>query len=319
MTTSQSTRVELPELALDDWEQTKATLHLWAQIVGKVRLASTAPRNHWWHVTLYVDVRGLTTRPMRSPAGVTFQVDFDFVDHRLVVRTDRGEASSFALEDGLSVAGFDERLHSMLSSVGVDVEIRERPFGVPTTTPFPVDAQHATYDPIAVERFWRVLSWTECVFDEFASWFCGKQSPVQLFWHSFDLALTRFGGKLAPPQPEADAVTREAYSHELISFGFWVGDERMREPTYYAYSAPEPAGLRQQPLPDEARWLELNGGALAVLPYQAVMHAPDPRRALLTFVQSFYEAGATLAQWDRSQLESSWCPSPSELRELLAR
>jgi hypothetical protein len=311
--------MELPELVLASWEKTKQTLHLWTQIVGKVRLGSTAPRNHWWHVTLYVDVRGLTTRPMRSPGGVTFQVDFDFVDHRLVVRTGRGEASSFALEDGLSVATFDESLHSALRKLGIDVEIREAPFGLPMTTPFPVDAHHATYDPAAVERFWRILSWTEGVFDEFASWFCGKQSPVHLFWHSFDLALTRFGGKRAPLRPEADDVTREAYSHELISFGFWPGDERMPEPAYYSYAAPEPPALREQPLrPDAARWIEQFGGALAFLPYDVVRTAGDPRAGLLAFLQAAYVAAATLAGWDRSELESSWCPSPSELRKLLA-
>jgi hypothetical protein len=315
--TPQSTQVQLPELPLADWEETKQTLHLWAQIVGKVRLASTAPRNHWWHVALYVDVRGLTTRPMHSPTGVTFQIDFDFVDHRLVVRTGRGEASSFALEDGLSVASFDENLHAALRDLGIDVEIREMPFGVPVTTPFPVDVEHATYDPAAVERFRRILSWSEHVFDEFASWFCGKQSPVHLFWHSFDLALTRFGGKRAPTQPETDPVTQEAYSHELISFGFWTGDERLPEPAYYAYTAPEPAGLREQPLPGGARWLESNGSALGVLPYEVVRHAPDPRRALLAFMQTAYEAGATLAGWDRSQLESSWCPTPAELGQLV--
>jgi hypothetical protein len=312
--------VELPPLPLAEWERTKQTLHLWVQIVGKVRMASTAPRNHWWHVTVYVDTHGLTTRPLRSANGVTFEITFDFVDHRLVVATSRGEVDSFALYDGLSVAAFDEQLHAALVRQGVDVAIRETPFGVPVTTPFPEDAEHATYDPDSVERFWRILDWSEGQFDEFASWFCGKQSPVHLFWHSLDLALTRFSGRRVDPAAGIDPVNREAYSHELISFGFWAGDERMREPSYYSYTAPEPSGLREVPLrPLDAHWTELAGGALAVLPYEAVRTARDPRSALLAFLQTAYEAGAELAGWNRSELESSWCPTPTELSGLLER
>jgi hypothetical protein len=310
---------ELPELPLTGWEDTKDTLHRWAQIVGKVRMASTAPRNHWWHVTLYVDVRGLTTRRMRSPDGVTFQIDFDFVDHRLVVRTNRGEVKSFALVDGLSVAAFDENLHETLCRLGVDVAIGETPFRLPTKTPFPADREHASYDRDAVERFWRILDWTDAVLEEFAGWYCGKTSPVHLFWHGLDLALTRFGGKRAPTRPDLDAVNREAYSHEVVSFGFWAGDENLREPMYYSYTAPEPAGLRARALrPGDARWIEYGGGSLGVLAYEAVRTADSPRSAVLAFLQSAYEAGAELAGWDRSELESAWCPSPPELQELLA-
>jgi hypothetical protein len=310
--------VELPPLPLSDWEPTKQTLHLWAQIVGKVRMASSAPRNHWWHVTFYVDTRGLTTRPLRSLSGVTFEINFDFVDHQLVVATSHGAVESFELRDGLSVAAFDEQLHAALARQGIDVVIRETPFGLPVSTPFPDDAVHATYDADAVDRFWRILDWSEGHFDEFASWFCGKQSPVHLFWHSLDLAFTRFSGRRVDPPVGIDPVNREAYSHELISFGFWAGDERMREPAYYSYTAPEPSGLREVPLrPVGAHWMDLAGGALAVLPYEAVRTARDPRSALLAFLQTAYEAGAELAGWNRSELESSWCPSPTELSGLL--
>jgi len=295
----------LPALPLEDWEATKNTLHLWAQIVGKVRMASTAPRNHWWHVPLYVDVRGLTTRRMHAADGVVFQIRFDFVDHRLVVETNAGSVESFPLVDGLSVADFDRKLHETLAGLGVDVAITESPFGVPMTTPFQADDEHASYDPGAVERFWRILDWTDGVFEEFAGWFCGKTSPVHLFWHSFDLAVTRFGGKRAPALPDADAVTREAYTHEVVSFGFWAGDQNVREPSYYSYTAPEPPGLRERPLrPDAAVWTE----TLALLPYEAVRTASDPRAALLEFLESAYEAGAEAAGWDREDLESSWCP-----------
>jgi hypothetical protein len=313
-------RTELPELPLTEWEATKQTLHLWAQVVGKVRLASTAPRNHWWNAPLYVDVRGLTTRRLHSAGGVSFQIDFDFVDHRLVVKTSAGETESFALVDGLSVAAFDEQLHATLDRLGVDVPIRETPFGVPTTTPFPADREHASYDPGAVERFWRILDWSDWVFEEFAGWYCGKTSPVHLFWHGLDLAVTRFSGRRAPALPDADAVTREAYTHEVISFGFWPGDDNVRESTYYSYTAPEPDGLREQPLrPDGAFWADQGAGSLARLPYEAVRPAADPRAALLAFLESAYEAGAAAAGWDRVDLASSWCPSPPRLRELLSK
>ena len=305
---------ELPPLPLEEWEPTKNTLHLWVQIVGKIRLASSPPRNHWWHVPLYVDVRGLTTRRLHGANGVGFEIDFDFIDHRLLVETDRGVEDGFDLVDGLSVAQFDERLHSLLRQQGVDVAIRESPFGVPMTTPFPADREHASYDREAVERFWRILEWTEEVFEEFSGWFCGKTSPVHLFWHSLDLAVTRFSGPRVHPLPTADDVTREAYSHELVSFGFWAGDANVREPTYYAYAAPEPSGLRDRPLrPAEAFWADQGAGSLARMPYEAVRTATDPRSTLLDFLESAYEAGADALGWDRHDLESSWCPDPVRL------
>ncbi len=290
MSVMTGSRPELPELPLVAWEDTKTTLHLWAQIVGKVRMASTAPRNHWWHVPLYVDVRGLTTRRMHAMSGVTFEIDFDFVDHRLVTRTNSGATDSFELVDGLSVAEFDENLHAILARLRVDVPIRETPFGVPMTILFTDDREHASYDRDAVERFWRILDWTDGVFEEFAGWYCGKTSPVHLFWHSFDLAVTRFGGRRAPALPDADPVTQEAYTHEVVSFGFWAGDQNVLEPTYYSYTAPEPDALRQQQLrPEEAFWTEQGGGSLALLRYEAVRNAPDPRATLLSFLELIAE------------------------------
>jgi hypothetical protein len=313
-----SSHTHLPALPLEEWESTKDTLHLWVQIVGKVRMASTPPRNHWWHVPLYVDVRGLTTRRLQSPSGASFQIDFDFVDHRLVVRTNGGAVESFALVDGLSVAAFDAHLHEILLRLGIDVTIREEPFGLQTTRPFPADDEHATYDRDAVERFWRILDWTDAVFEQFAGWYCGKTSPVHLFWHSFDLAVTRFSGRSAPTSAELDAVNRETYSHEVVSFGFWAGDWRMREPSYYAYAAPEPPDLRAQPLrPEPADWIELGSGSLGVLPYEKVRTAADPRATLLAFLESAYRAGAREPGWNRDDLTSTWCPDPIELAALL--
>jgi Family of unknown function (DUF5996) len=300
----------LPPLPLEQWEPTKDTLHLWVQIVGKVKMASLPPMNHWWHVPLYVGVRGLTTRVLHSADGTAFEIRFDFVDHRLVVET-AGATRSFELVDGLSVAAFDARLHHALGEL--DVKIVEQPYDLSTmTTPFPEDSEHASYDADAVERFWRVLDWSGGVLEEFSGWYCGKQSPVHLFWHGLDLAVTRFSGRRAPPMPDADRVTREAYTHEVISFGFWAGDQNVREPTYYSYALPEPPGLRDRQLsPAEAFWADQGAGSLARLPYEVARTSGDPRQTLLEFLESAYEAGAGAAGWDRAGLMSSWCPIPA--------
>jgi hypothetical protein len=303
----------LPELHLTDWRPTKDTLHLYAQVVGKVRLATTPPRNHWWNAPLYVDVRGLTTRRMHS-AGMTFQIDFDFVDHQLRVSTMDGANDAFALEDGLTVADFDANLHDALRSLGVDVDILEEPFGVPMTTPFPTDREHGSWDRDYIERFWRVLDWTDRALEEFQGWFNAKASPVHLFWHGFDLATARYSGRPAPAF-EGDFVSREAYSSEVIAFGFWAGDDNVGDASYYSYTSPEPDGLRDQPL-SAGEWIPSGNGSLAVLPYESIRTARDPKAALLAFYQSAYEAGARTANWDTSGFESTWCPTPAQLEEL---
>jgi hypothetical protein len=308
-------QVTLPELHLADWRPTKDTLHLYCQIVGKVRLATTSPRNHSGNVPLYVDVRGITTRRLHHN-GTTFQIDFDFVDHTLLVWTHDGRSRSFELADGVPVADFDARLHQALGELGIDVEIKEHPFGVPMSTPFPQDHEHASWDRNAIERYGRILDWSDSVFEEFSGWFSGKTSPIHLFWHSFDLAVTRFSGRPAPPIA-ADTVTQEAYSQEVISFGFWAGDDNVPDAAYYSYTSPEPDGLRNQPLP-AGDWITSRNGSLAILPYDAVRTARDPRRSLLAFLQGAYQAGARLAGWDTSAFESRWCPAPSQLRELQA-
>ena len=312
MSNASATRPQLPELSLEEWEPTKETLHLWTQIVGKIRMASTAPRNHWWHVPLYVGARGLTTRRMHAGSGIAFEIDFDFVDHRLVVATSRGGVESFELVDGLSVAKFDEVLHATLAQLGVETPIRETPFGVPATTPFPADREHASYDREAVERHWQILQWTDEVFHEFAGWYCGKTSPVHLFWHSFDLAVTRFGSKRAPAMPDANAVDRETYSHEVVSFGFWPGDRTLREPSYYAYAAPEPPGLREQRLvPEEAVWSDYGGASLALLSYEVVRGASDPTEHLLSFLESAYRAGADVLGLGPRRARVELVPEPA--------
>jgi hypothetical protein len=216
----------------------------------------------------------------------------------------------------LPVADFDARVHEVLGELGVDVEIKEQPFRVPMTTPFPEDVEHASWDHEFVQRFGRILDWSDSVFEEFSGWFNGKTSPVHLFWHSLDLAVTRFSGRPAPPI-EADPVTQEAYSQEVISFGFWAGDDNMPDAAYYSYTAPEPEGLRDVPLP-LGSWSELGSGSLAVLPYEAVRTAHDPKATLLAFCQGAYEAGARLAGWDVTSFESKWCPTTDQLRQLQA-
>jgi hypothetical protein len=298
-------------MPLASWEPTKDTLHLWSQIVGKVQLALTPRRNHWWNVTLQPTVRGLTTR--RMPTGDDeLELELDLVAHRLRALTTSAEGG-FPLEDGLSVAAFHRQLDGVLGDLGVDVAIRAEPFGVPVTTPFAEDVEHASYDAAAATRFLRILQWSADRFEEFAGWYCGKTSPVQLFWHSFDLAVSRFSGRRAPAVPGADPVTAEAYSHEVISFGFWAGDVRTPFPAYYSYTAPEPPDLRDRSLrPASARWVEQGSGSLAVLEYEDVRTAADPGATVLEFLQSGFEAGATLAGWDLLDTATPWCPVPKD-------
>jgi Family of unknown function (DUF5996) len=303
----------LPRLALEDWESTRDTVHLWAQIIGKIKLAHTPLKNQWWNVPLYLDARGLTTRVLRHGER-SFRVDLDFVVHRLELVTDAAGPSGFELVDGLTVAAFYERLVGLLAEAGIEVRIRPEPFGVPMTTPFPDDTEHASYDAAAVERYWRALEWTYWVLEGFAGWFSGKASPVQLYWHSFDLAYTRFSGRDAPTDPGADSVNREAYDQEVISFGFWPGDRNTRFPAFYSYTAPEPEGLTKRRLePGAARWTAANGGHLAVLPYEEVRASEDPQRDLLGFLESAYQAGAAAAKWPLDHFRSNWCPRPGEL------
>ena len=290
----------LPSLPLVEWESTKETLHRYTQIVGKVRLEHAPYRNHWWHVPLYVSTRGLTTSPIPY-GGVTFEISFDLLDNRLEVSTSDGGAFAFAL-DNLPVAEFYSRLFEGLGSLGVSVSIDPKPFDLDDEQALDENTFHSACDQEYARRYWRVLAWVDQVFKDFSGSFIGKQSPVQLYWHSFDLAVTRFSGRRAPERPDADRVTREAYSHEVISFGFWPGDRQLREPAFYSYTAPEPEGLTDQPLrPRSAFWTPEGGTAL--LMYEDVRKAESPRETLLEFLQSAYEAGAQTAGWNMEEFE----------------
>jgi hypothetical protein len=301
--------VGLPPLPLESWKETKDTLRLYTQIVGKIRLACALPKNHWWNVTLYVTPRGLTTGLMWSgPTG--FELEFDFLAHDLVVRTTRGGVEKLPLRDGLSVADFDARLFDLLERLDIEVAIPPRSYGDVTPVDFTSDRAHASYDATSVERYQRIQAASALALEEFAGWFNGKTSPVHFFWHGFDLAVTRFSGRRAPEMPSADPVAREAYSHEVISCGFWPGDDTVPAPCFYSYTAPEPPGLAEQPLqPEQAFWVQLRSSHQARLWYEDVRTAAQPRVALLRFLQSAYEAGAKTAGWDMDELTSNWAPS----------
>jgi hypothetical protein len=290
--------VEFPDLPLDAWRATKDTLHLYLQIVGKIRLAMHPRINHWWHVPLYVSPRGLTTRSI--PFGVNnFEIEFDFIKHRLRILTGEGKKRSFKLKDGLSVAKFYEKLFTALGELGIKPAIKPVPYERPTTTPFPEDFENKSYDKTSIEKFHASLMAVDDVFEEFRGRFTGKSTPVHLFWHSFDLALTRFSGRPAPAREGAGMVEREAYSHEVISFGFWWGDDHVPAPAFYSYTAPEPAGLTDVILlPETAKWQESGGGHLALLMYDDVRTTVNARELVLEFLESAYEAGAKLAGWD---------------------
>lgn len=288
-----------PELPYRDWQPTKETLHRYTQIVGKVRMSLVPFRNHWWHVTLYVSTRGVTTGPM--PYGdLSVEIELDFVVHRVRVSTSEGREVGFPLRDRTPCAQFYTELFRSLEDVGVQVTINAKPFDLGDSPLFPDDLLHDSYDADAVERWWQILRLTDHTLARLASGFTGKASPIHLFWHSFDLAHSRYSGRPAPPVEGVDAVTAEAYSREVIAFGWWPGDDRTTPyPAFYSYTAPEPDGLATKPLsPADAVWQDTGRGSLAVLPYDAVRETTDPAATLLGFYESAYHAGATAAAWD---------------------
>ncbi len=295
-----------PVLPLGAWRQTRDTLHLYLQIVGKIRLALSPPVNHWWHVTLYVSPRGLTTHAIPSGPG-SFEIELDFVAHRLELRRSDGRRSGFALHDGLAVRDFHAQLFERLRDMGIDAPIRPVPYDCFSVIPFAEDREHRSYDPEYIARFHRVLVALEGIFAAFRGRFLGKSTPVHLFWHTFDLVVSRFSGRRAPKVDSLSAMLQEAYSHEVISFGFWSGDDELATPAFYSYTYPEPGGLRDQPLqPGEAFWKPRNGSSLALYRYDDMRSAADPRAALLEFFGSAYLAGATAARWDVEALEKRW-------------
>jgi hypothetical protein len=289
-----------PALPLENWKDTRDTLHMWSQIAGKIRLEFAPYINHWWNSTLYVNARGLTTSSI--PYGTDlFELQFDFIDQQLVIRSSRGSIKTVGLYPR-SVADFYREVMATLHSLGIEAKIYHMPVEVPDPIAFDRDETHASYDPEYVRRFWRILMSTAEVMQEFRGRFIGKCSPVHLFWGSLDLACTRFSGRCAPDRPEADAVTREAYSHECISAGFWTGSGEVTGPAFYSYTAPAPVALARASVRPAKAFFNSRMGEFLLM-YDDMRLAESPAHELLEFLQSTYEAGANLAHWDREALE----------------
>ena len=289
-----------PSLPLEKWKDTCATLHMRMQVVGKIRLAQSPMMNHWWQVPLYVTSRGLTTSAIPYQAR-TFEIIFDFIDHQLIVNTSDGATKRIALVPR-SVAEFYQEVMNALRALNLEVQIYTTPVEIPDSIPFTEDHLHAAYDAGCANRFWRILVQADKTFKEFRARFIGKCSPVHFFWGSFDLAVTRFSGRRAPERVGADVITREAYSHEVISHGFWPGSGAIKDAAFYSYTAPEPTGLKEEAIRPPAAFYSQEMSEFIFM-YDDMRKANQPEEALMDFLQSTYEAGARLANWDRAALE----------------
>ncbi len=302
---NQTSGSDWPELPFADWADTCATLHLWTQVIGKIRLAHAPMINHWWQVPLYVTCRGLTTSPI--PYGArSFQIDLDFIDHRLNILTSEGKVETVPLAP-LSVADFHAEVMGRLRGLGLETHIWTMPVEIADAIPFDQDHEHHCYDPEYVHRFWRALVQVERVFTRFRSDFIGKVSPVHFFWGSFDLAITRFSGRVAPKltinTPNVGTwVMQEAYSHEVSSCGFWPGNGGFGRPAFFSYAYPEPEGFGQAPMRPDATYYDQDLGQF-ILPYDAVRQAQSPDAALMDYLRHTYAAAADLGHWDRAALE----------------
>jgi hypothetical protein len=304
--TPNSTRDQalLPELPLAAWKETQATVHMWTQIVGKVRLKLCPLVNHFWNVAFYLTARGMTTSPMPYQSGNiqrTIEIRFDFIKHQLLLETSEGRVDAIGLQP-MSVADFYRKFMTAFNELGVVVKIWTRPCEIPDPTPFEQDRVHASYDADSVHKFWRILVWVDEVLKEFRTGFVGKVSPVHFFWGSFDLAVTRFSGRRAPARPGADSITREAYSHEVSSAGFWPGGGDIAGPAFYSYAAPEPPGFAEQKVRPPAAFYHPQMKEFLLM-YDDVRAAADPKTTLLEFLRTTYDAAADLGNWDRKALE----------------
>ena len=293
-----------PELPLAAWQDTYDTLHMWTQIVGKIRMTLTPLINHYWNATLYVSARGLTTSPIPYPRGI-FQIDFDFIGHKLVIETSQGEVRTLDLAPR-TVADFYAEVMSTLAALKIDVRIHAHPDEVANPIPFADDRTHKSYDREYVDRFRRLLISVDRVLKNFRARFIGKCSPVHFFWGSFDIAVTRFSGRLAPPRsdPQLREMMQEAYSHEVSSAGFWPGGGDIQGPAFYSYTTPEPMGFKTYAVLPKPAFYHTGIGEFLLM-YDDIRGAESPERQLMDFLQTTYEAGANLAKWDRAALERS--------------
>ncbi len=296
---------ELPGLPFESWKDTLGTLHMWTQIVGKVRLKLCPLVNHWWNVPFYVTARGMTTSAMPYQER-DIEVRFDFIEHKLTIESSEGRDVTMALA-AQSVAEFYKKFMAALGELGVSVHIWTTPCEVPNPMAFEQDNVHTAYDPQAVHKFWRIVVWVDQVLKEFRAGFQGKASPVHFFWGSFDLAATRFSGRVAPERPGADSITREAYSHEVSSAGFWPGGGDIKGPAFYSYAAPEPADFAVQRVRPQAAFYHPQMKEFLLM-YDDVRAATSPKAALMDFLQSTYDAAADCGKWDRKALERQGSP-----------
>jgi hypothetical protein len=289
----------LPPLVLDEWIETKKTLQLYLQIVGKIKLKLMPYKNHWWHIPFYLNSRGIGTGLVPYKERL-MEINFDFCKHELVITTNHNETETMPLQNGLCVAEFYKHIFAMLYKLGVEVKILSRPYELEPDIPFGSDYQHCSYDREYVTRFWKILSFVDPVLKEFSGRFIGKCSPVHIFWHSFDIAVTRFSGRKAPAMPGANRVNAEAYSQEVISAGFWPGDNNVKEPAFYSYTVPAPDGITEENLlpAGDVKWIQQNGSPMALYTYEDMRKETEPRKALLQFLESSYMAGAKRGKWD---------------------
>jgi hypothetical protein len=298
--------VKLPTPNYRGNEQKKMTLHLFLQIMGKIRLKSTTCKNHWWYVTEYVSTKGITTGPIPyNEDRDKFDITINVRQHQLEVSTSKGESASFPLLNELPVAHFYRQLSEMMERFNIAVSIVDKPYDLKIEKPFGEITEYHHYDQAYTQDFWRTLLWVDEVFKEFSGRFYGKTCPVHLYWHSMDLAVTRFSGNQAPAMAKGARLSdKDAYPYECISFGFWGGDENMPESAFYSYTCPSPEGVHQEPLqPSTAQWIDNKGSSMAILTYNHLLKAVDPRAALLDFLESTYTSGAKKANWDMEKLK----------------
>jgi len=292
-----ATENKLPPLPYSEWSDTKTTLHLFFQIVGKLKLAFNPKSNHWWHIPLFVNARGLDTGPIPY-RDMYFQISFDFIEHKLVINASDGRIKVIFLNMGLSVAEFYDMLWDRLAELGVPARIKTKPYKMESSIPFDDDTTHRIYDREYVSRYWKILTLVDKVFKEFSGKYYGKTCPVQLYWHSMDLTVTLFSGKKAEPAKGMSNIDREAYNRELISFGFWPGDPEFEQAAFYSYTWPSPDGLDKQPIkPEKAYWQERNGSPMALYNYSDWRKEKNPEKSLMEFLDSAFDAGAGLANW----------------------
>ena len=294
--------MQLQSLPLAEWEQTKMTLHLYLQIVGKIRMSLMPRKNHWWGITLYVNQKGITTNAMPYQDGMV-EIQFDFINHKLEVTTSQGDYSYFDLQEGLSVAAFYKKITGIFEQLSIPLKIIAKPYSLPDAnpiqTPFAEMDDYKTYQKEYAGRFWKILLWVDKVFDNFSGRFYGKTCLVQIYWHHMDMAVTRFSGNKVPLDPAMSIANKDAYSHEVISFGFWAGDDMVPAPAFYAYAHPSPANIEKEHLqPATAKWVESNGSQMGILMYDDLLTESNPEVALTNFLESTYQAAAKLNKWN---------------------